>query len=84
MLLEDEDVKLIEKTRDILSSIEQKMQKDVQNSVTSAGMTVLQRLSSVEGGYGCKILLVTSSLLDRASVWPGRSPLLYEPQLLPC
>ncbi|KAJ0419865.1 putative C2H2 transcription factor [Aspergillus carlsbadensis] len=70
MLLEDEDVKLIEKTRDILSSIEQKMHKDVQSSVTSAGMTVLHRLSTVEGGYGCKILLATSSLLDRASVWP--------------
>jgi hypothetical protein len=83
MLLEDEDVKLIEKTRDILSSIEQKMQKDVQSSVTSAAMTVLQRLSSVEGGYGCKILLATSSLLDRASVWPGTSPLIHEPQLLP-
>ncbi|KAL2864430.1 putative C2H2 transcription factor (AmdX) [Aspergillus lucknowensis] len=71
MLLEDEDCKLIEKTRDILASIEEKMQKDVQNGVNAPGINVLQRLSSsAEGGYGCKILVATASLLDRASVWP--------------
>ncbi|KAL5332584.1 fungal-specific transcription factor domain-containing protein [Aspergillus crustosus] len=71
MLLEVEDCKLLEKTRDILASIEHKMQKDVQNGGTAASINVLQWLSGgAEGGYGCQILLATSSLLDRASVWP--------------
>ncbi|KAL3473949.1 fungal-specific transcription factor domain-containing protein [Aspergillus californicus] len=63
MLLEEEDCKLLEKTRGILASIEQKMQKDVQGSP-------LSRLPGAEGGYGCKVLLATAGLLDRASVWP--------------
>ena len=74
MLLEDEDCKLLEKIGGILASIEEKMQKDVHNSTAVAGMNVLQRLSgNTEGGYGCKILLTTASLLDRASVWPGET-----------
>ncbi|KAL4931892.1 putative C2H2 transcription factor (AmdX) [Aspergillus undulatus] len=66
MLLEDEDCKLLEKTRDILASIEHKMQRDI-----LGGSVGLQRQpGSTEGGYGCQILLATASLLDRASVWP--------------
>ncbi|KAL4797817.1 fungal-specific transcription factor domain-containing protein [Aspergillus venezuelensis] len=65
MLLEDEDCKLLEKTRDILTSIEHKMQKDIH------GAAAFQRLpGSADGGFGCQILLATASLLDRASVWP--------------
>ncbi|KAJ5159548.1 uncharacterized protein N7482_006552 [Penicillium canariense] len=71
MLLEDEDCKLIEKIKDILSSIETKMQRTVQNSNSMSVLSVMQRLPSVvEGGYGCKILIATASLLDRAAVWP--------------
>ncbi|KAL4786947.1 fungal-specific transcription factor domain-containing protein [Aspergillus varians] len=71
MLLEDEDCNLLGKTRDVLASIEHKMQKDVRNTAAAASMNVLQRLSSsAEGGYGCQILVATASLLDRASVWP--------------
>ncbi|OOQ88509.1 putative C2H2 transcription factor (AmdX) [Penicillium brasilianum] len=71
MLLEDEDCKLIDKIREILSSIETKMQRTVQNSNTMSALSVMQRLPSVvEGGYGCKILIATASLLDRAAVWP--------------
>ncbi|KAL4916623.1 fungal-specific transcription factor domain-containing protein [Aspergillus aurantiobrunneus] len=73
MLLEDEDCKLLEKTRDILASIEQKMQKDLHSNATTSGLNALHRLpGSAEGGYGCKILLATAGLLDRASVWPGK------------
>ncbi|KAJ6129107.1 hypothetical protein N7512_001887 [Penicillium capsulatum] len=71
MLLEDEDCKLVEKIKEILSSIETKMQRQVQNSNSMAALSVMQRLPSVvEGGYGCKILIATASLLDRAGVWP--------------
>ncbi|RDW79144.1 putative C2H2 transcription factor (AmdX) [Aspergillus mulundensis] len=66
MLLEDEDCKLLQKMRDILASIEQKMQKDIPNGVpASQGLP-----EAAEGGFGCKILLATAGLLDRASVWP--------------
>lgn len=72
MLLEDEDCKLVDKIKDILSSIESKMQRQVQNSNSMSALSVMQRLPSVvEGGYGCKILIATASLLDRAAVWPG-------------
>ncbi|RAL14796.1 putative C2H2 transcription factor (AmdX) [Aspergillus homomorphus CBS 101889] len=71
MLLEEEDCKLIGKIKEILGNIESKMQKEAQNSVTMSALSVLQRLPSVvEGGYGCKILVATASLLDRAAVWP--------------
>jgi hypothetical protein len=71
MLLEDEDCKLIDKIKEILSSIETKMQRTVQNSNSMSALSVMQRLPSVvEGGYGCKILIATASLLDRAAVWP--------------
>jgi hypothetical protein len=71
MLLEEEDCKLLEKIREILSSVESKMQRDVQTNTTVSTLSVLQRLPSVvEGGYGCKILIATASLLDRAAVWP--------------
>jgi hypothetical protein len=72
MLLEEEDCKLLDKIKEILASIETKMQMEVQSSATVSALSVLQRLPSVvEGGYGCKILIATASLLDRAAVWPG-------------
>ncbi|KAE8349887.1 fungal-specific transcription factor domain-containing protein [Aspergillus coremiiformis] len=71
MLLEEEDCKLLEKIKEILASVETKMQAEVQTSATVSTLSVLQRLPSVvEGGYGCKMLIATASLLDRAAVWP--------------
>ncbi|KAF7596778.1 hypothetical protein BBP40_000206 [Aspergillus hancockii] len=71
MLLEEEDCKLLDKIKEILANIETKMQSEVQSSATVSTLSVLQRLPSVvEGGYGCKILIATASLLDRAAVWP--------------
>lgn len=75
MLLEDEDCKLVDKIKEILRSIENKMQRQVQGSNSMSALSVMQRLPSVvEGGYGCKILIATASLLDRAAVWPGELP----------
>ncbi|PYH96944.1 hypothetical protein BO71DRAFT_319697 [Aspergillus ellipticus CBS 707.79] len=71
MLLEEEDCKLLSKIKEILASVETKMQREVQSGATVSALSVLQRLpSAVEGGYGCKILVSTASLLDRAAVWP--------------
>ncbi|KAL4748548.1 hypothetical protein BDW72DRAFT_195674 [Aspergillus terricola var. indicus] len=66
LLLEDEDCKLLQKTRGILASIEQKMQKDIPNTMpVSQGSP-----GDADEGFGCKILVATAGLLDRASVWP--------------
>ncbi|GES66519.1 putative C2H2 transcription factor [Aspergillus terreus] len=71
MLLDEKDCKLLDKVKEILTTIEGKMQKEVQSGASAAALSVLQRLPSVvEGGYGCKILVATASLLDRAAVWP--------------
>ena len=73
MLLEDEDRKLVDKIRKILESVETKMQRQMQNSNSISPPSLIQRLPSVvEGGYGCKLLIATASLLDRAAVWPGK------------
>ncbi|CAG8903475.1 unnamed protein product [Penicillium egyptiacum] len=71
MLLEDEDCKLVDKIKEILGSIEMKMQRQFQNGNSLSALSAVQRLPSlVEGGYGCKILIATASLLERAAVWP--------------
>ncbi|KAG0153644.1 hypothetical protein PDIDSM_2298 [Penicillium digitatum] len=71
MLLEDEDCKLVDKIKEILRSIEMKMQRQFQNGNSISALSAVQRLPSlVEGGYGCKILIATASLLERAAVWP--------------
>ncbi|KAJ9330216.1 transcriptional regulator family: C2H2 zinc finger and Fungal Specific TF [Paecilomyces variotii] len=71
MLLEDEDCKLIEKIKEILSSMEGKMQREAQTPGSVHAMSALQRMpSAVEGGYGSKILMVAAYLFDRAAVWP--------------
>ncbi|KAJ6183938.1 hypothetical protein N7519_005239 [Penicillium mononematosum] len=71
MLLEDEDCKLVDKIKEILGSIEMKMQRHFQNGNSMSALSAVQRLPSlVEGGYGCKILIATASILERAAVWP--------------
>ena len=78
MLLEDEDCKLVDKIKEILNNVETKMQRQVQNNNSMSALSVMQRLPSVvEGGYGCKILIATASLLDRAAVWPGKTLPLF-------
>ncbi|KAJ5894753.1 hypothetical protein N7495_006444 [Penicillium taxi] len=71
MLLEEEECKLVEKIKDILQNIETKMQHRMQKNNSMSALSTMQRLpSAVEGGYGCKILIATASLLDQAAVWP--------------
>jgi len=64
MLLEDDDSKLLEKIRDIISSAEMKL---ANNSNLVSGVTCM-----TEASYGSRILLVTARMLQRAAVWPGK------------
>jgi hypothetical protein len=65
MLLEDEDVKLLDKMQEIVSSAGAKINMDV------AGRNVNSRLNTADhAGYATKILRVTAFMLDKAAVWP--------------
>lgn len=75
MLLEDDDSKLLEQIRDIISSAEVELAAN--NSPTS-GVTC-----TTEASYGSRILLVTARMLQRAAVWPGKWILEHmKPRLL--
>ncbi|KIX08328.1 uncharacterized protein Z518_02984 [Rhinocladiella mackenziei CBS 650.93] len=60
LLLEDEDRKLIQKVDEVLASAEQKIESRAGYDITAAR----------EGGYGCRILVLTAYLLEKDAVWP--------------
>lgn len=68
MLLEEEDVKLLDKIQDVLSTIELKTNTDVMGG----NMNGTESLLFAEGhkGYAAKLLRVTAVLLDKSAVWP--------------
>ncbi|OTA88525.1 hypothetical protein M434DRAFT_34796 [Hypoxylon sp. CO27-5] len=67
MLLEDEDVKLIHKIQELLSSAEMKMSMTGAN--VNGGIDSRLQMDS-HGGYAAKILRVTAYMLDKSAVWP--------------
>ncbi|KAK1967883.1 hypothetical protein LY78DRAFT_575432 [Colletotrichum sublineola] len=68
MMLEEEDVKLLGKVQEVLSSAEMKMNFElVQGNV--AGVDTRMHLDD-HAGYAAKILRVTAYMLDKAAVWP--------------
>jgi hypothetical protein len=68
MLLEEEDVKLLQKVSDILHNAEMKLAYDI----SSNAMPMLGGLSNLGPcGYGTKLLMVTAYMLSKAAVWPG-------------
>jgi hypothetical protein len=68
LLLEDEDVKLLQKTADILHSAELKLAYDI----SSNAMPIIGGLSSLSHcGFGTKLLKITAYMLRKAAVWPG-------------
>ncbi|KAI0020869.1 DNA binding regulatory protein AmdX [Xylariomycetidae sp. FL0641] len=69
MLLEDEDVKLINKIQELLASAEMKMNLDLVNG-TANGSIDSRLQMDISGGYAAKILRVTSHMLDKSAVWP--------------
>jgi len=66
MLLEEEDVKLIQKINEVLQSAELKM---MGTGLPMYGLHVSDVASGV-GGYGSKILTVTAHMLERSATWP--------------
>lgn len=66
MLLEEEDVKLLEKIKDILTSAEVKMSMEL----TSANGTEPSIDVDGHNGYATKLLRITAYMLDKAAVWP--------------
>lgn len=82
MLLEEEDVKLMDKIGEIIRGAEIKMNLDLAkpgggNGTGSGSDGRLQTDDS--GGYAAKLLRVTAYMFDKATVWPGE----YSPDLVP-
>ncbi|GAW19179.1 hypothetical protein ANO14919_086630 [Xylariales sp. No.14919] len=69
MLLEEEDMKLIIKIQELLSSAEMKMGIDLVNGTINGGFDPQLQLDAM-GGYAAKILRVTACMLDKSAVWP--------------
>ena len=62
MLLEDEDIKLLEKINEIMQSVELKL--------STHGDAVGGLSGIAECGYGSKILSITALMLEKEAVWP--------------
>lgn len=72
ILLENEDVKLLEKIADILCKAETKMTAAIRNMQGSEAMSAMHKLPSCSNkGYGSKILTVTAHMFERNEIWPG-------------
>ncbi|KAF1983937.1 hypothetical protein K402DRAFT_406404 [Aulographum hederae CBS 113979] len=73
ILLDDRDVKLLEKIKNILDHADMKMAIDASEAMTTSGpsnpaATVFNMKQNC--GYGSKLLLVTAYMLEKAAVWP--------------
>ncbi|PVI04760.1 DNA binding regulatory protein-like protein AmdX [Periconia macrospinosa] len=67
MLLEEEDVKLLQKVADILHTADIKLACDL----NSHNLPMLSGLSNLAHcGYGTKLLMVTAYMLEKSAVWP--------------
>jgi hypothetical protein len=69
MLLEDEDVKLLEKLTDILNHANAKITFDAASMGTSPEAVLGPCSSLRDCGYASKLLLVTAYMLEKAAVW---------------
>lgn len=70
MLLEEEDIKLLEKVREVLTSAEIKINIDLLSSnLANAGASIFDG----QDGYAAKVLRLTAYMLDKAAVWPVTS-----------
>ncbi|KAF7865484.1 hypothetical protein EAF04_006458 [Stromatinia cepivora] len=67
MYLEEEDVKLLEKIKEVVDSAEMKMQLEQTNATQMNGVQRFPALDSC--GFGSRLLRVTAFQLDRAAVW---------------
>ena len=69
-VLEEDDLKLLDKIKEILSNAEHKMTGkpsfDAQSTMTDSDTMDLDN-----SGYGCKILSLHAQMFEREAVWPG-------------
>jgi hypothetical protein len=73
MVLEEEDIKLLQKIADILHTADMKLACDIQGMGTSNAIPMLGGLANLSHcGYGTKLLMVTAYSLERSAVWPGK------------
>ena len=78
MLLEEEDIKLLQKIADILQTADMKLANDI----TSNTLPMLGGLSNMgHCGYGTKLLMITAYMLSKSAVWPGKVNHSAEPLL---
>ncbi|KAJ8116497.1 hypothetical protein ONZ43_g4427 [Nemania bipapillata] len=70
VLLEEEDMKLILKIRELLLSAEMKMNIDLANGTIDGNFDPQLQLDALGGGYASKLLRVTACMLDKSAVWP--------------
>lgn len=70
MLLEDEDVKLLDKVREVLKSAEMKMNMDFMSVNMNTGAHSLPM--DEHSGYASKILSLTAYMMEKSAVWPGK------------
>jgi len=71
MLLEEEDVKLLEKIQDVLSHADMKMAFDA-SAMNGASQAFNAFSLKQHCGFGSKLLLVTAYMLEKSAVWPGK------------
>ncbi|CAJ0540177.1 Ff.00g074200.m01.CDS01 [Fusarium sp. VM40] len=67
MLLEEEDVKLLGKVHEVLSSAEIKMNIDLAHGLNGQEANLDM---NGHNGYAAKLLRITALMLDKAAVWP--------------
>jgi hypothetical protein len=71
MLLEEEDIKLLQKISDILNHADLKLAFDITSMGSPAAMPILGGLSNLGPcGYGTKLLMAIAYMLEKAAVWP--------------
>ncbi|KAF2269808.1 DNA binding regulatory protein-like protein AmdX [Lojkania enalia] len=71
MLLEEEDIKLLQKIAEILHNADLKLSYDITGMGSSNAVPMLGGLSNLAHcGYGTKLLMVTAYMLKKAAVWP--------------
>lgn len=67
VLLEDEDIKLLEKIKDVLGSAELKINVEMVGELDGAESKIA---ADGHNGFATKILRITAYTLDKAAVWP--------------
>ncbi|SPO03077.1 related to DNA-binding protein [Cephalotrichum gorgonifer] len=66
MLLEDEDVRLLNRVQEYLSSMQSKLNMEMGGGGVNTGYTPASNFT----GYGTQILQLTASVLGKVGVWP--------------